>query len=834
MSGAVGDDRALSERYAIERELGRGGMGVVFLARDLRHDRQVAIKFLPADLAHAVGVERFTREIRTLARLSHPHILPLHDSGEAAGELYYVMPHVEGESLRQRLARDGAMRVPEALRVASQVADALAYAHARGVVHRDMKPENILLDPRGHAYVADFGIARVLRSSTSDPARLTSTAVRIGSPRYMSPEQIAGEAELDGRSDVYSLGCVLFEMLAGEPPFADADAQRVMRRHLVDPPPSLRERRADVGPGLDGVVGAMLAKAPEDRFASADSLAAALEDEIVVSTGDRTAPRLPDRRRRRLRHVALGGGVIVLAAAGALWALGSATPPATSPPATVATDARTSIAVLPFDDLSLDEDLSALARGLTNDLIAELQRVDALDVVSYAGVAPFRAGAVSVDSVARALRVGTLVTGEITSSGGRLRANVDIVDAATGRVIAPLQVERAWDDLLVLRDSLIADVAYALRQALGREIRLDAGRGRASSPEAWSLKQRAAQIMEDVGVLADAGDARRADRLTHEADSLLVLARALDPDWLDPVLDRAWIALRRASLGVEEQPAATAEFARGLALVDSILARAPRNGRALEARAALRLKRYLTSRVVDSAEVAAIRHDLETAVRADPDLTRAWTDLAMVLQLNGDQAAAALALESAYAADAYLENFLTILSRLFFLNYSMEQDERADHWCRELARRSTQAAQATMCRLMLLAAGPASRREVDLARRLRGQALAADGAGTAADMREPFDLEVAVVFARARQADSALAIIRRVRATSTDSAAVDLKEAEVLAALGRKDDAVAVLERLVAERPSYRAHLQLRRLRDLRDHPGYRRLTAARGDAASH
>ncbi|HUF12346.1 MAG TPA: serine/threonine-protein kinase [Longimicrobiales bacterium] len=320
MSGAVGHDSALSERYAIERELGRGGMGVVFLARDLRHDRSVAIKFLAPDVTSAVSAARFTREIRTLARLSHPHILPLHDSGEAEGELYCVMAHVEGESLRQRLERKGALRVPNALRIARQVADALAYAHARGVIHRDIKPENILLDHQGHAYVADFGIARVLQAS-SYGSRLTSIAVRVGSPAYMSPEQVAGDADLDGRSDIYSLGCVLFEMLAGEAPFADANAHVVLRRHLVDPPPSMRKRRADVAPGLSEVVTAMLAKAPDDRFATADALALALDAEIARITGESTAPRLLPRRARRVRRIALTAGAAIMSAAALIWGL---------------------------------------------------------------------------------------------------------------------------------------------------------------------------------------------------------------------------------------------------------------------------------------------------------------------------------------------------------------------------------------------------------------------------------------------------------------------------------------------------------------------------------
>ena len=226
---------AFPDRYRIERELGRGGMGTVFLAEDLKHHRRVAIKVFDPELSAAIGSERFLHEIEIVAGLSHPHILPLHDSGAADGLLFFVMPYVEGESLRNRLTREGQLPVEEALRLAREVAGALGHAHGRGVVHRDIKPENILLQDR-HAVVADFGIARVVAQRTADTQAvtrgagpMTSAGVTVGTPAYMSPEQAAGSRELDGRSDIYSLGCVLYEMLAGEPPFTGATAEGVVR-----------------------------------------------------------------------------------------------------------------------------------------------------------------------------------------------------------------------------------------------------------------------------------------------------------------------------------------------------------------------------------------------------------------------------------------------------------------------------------------------------------------------------------------------------------------------------------------------------------------------------
>ena len=239
---------ALADRYRVERELGRGGMATVYLAHDLRHDRPVALKVLRPELAASLGPERFLQEIRIAARLQHPHILPVHDSGEAAGRLWYTMPYVEGESLRQRMAREGQLPLDQAVRIATQVLSALGYAHAHGVIHRDIKPENILLEG-DEAVVADFGVARAITAAGQD--RLTETGLALGTPAYMSPEQATATRELDGRSDLYALGCVLYEMLAGQPPFVGATAQQLLARHAMDPVPPLRTVRATVPEGVE-------------------------------------------------------------------------------------------------------------------------------------------------------------------------------------------------------------------------------------------------------------------------------------------------------------------------------------------------------------------------------------------------------------------------------------------------------------------------------------------------------------------------------------------------------------------------------------------------------
>ena len=303
------DDRtrlaeALSGRYRIERELGRGGMATVYLASDERHDRLVAVKVLLPEVANALGPERFLHEIAITARLDHPHILTLIDSGEADGFLFYVLPYVRGESLRSRLSRERQLPVADAVRITQQVASALDYAHRHGVVHRDIKPENILLH-EGEAMVADFGIALALRSAGD---RLTATGVSIGTPAYMSPEQADGLSDLDARSDIYSLGAVLYEMLAGEPPHTGPTAQAIIAKLLTEPPTRIQVLRRDVPAELEAAVATALAKVAADRFATAAEFGAALS-----GAPGATRPGTGRRMKGRPLSVALAAALIVVA-----------------------------------------------------------------------------------------------------------------------------------------------------------------------------------------------------------------------------------------------------------------------------------------------------------------------------------------------------------------------------------------------------------------------------------------------------------------------------------------------------------------------------------------
>ena len=272
--GAPGAVPALTPAYDVERELGRGGMAIVYLARDAKHGRQVAVKVLVRGDIDVAGADRFLFEIGLTARLSHPHIVPLLDSGSAAGKLFYVMPFVDGGTLRERIER-GPLDPPEALKIAGEVADALAYAHAHGVLHRDVKPENIMLSGR-NAVVADFGIARALQTAGDDDARATHAGILIGTPAYMSPEQAAGQTDVDERSDVYSLGAVVYEMLTGQPPFSGGSAGVIIGKRFTEPPPSPRARRADVPEALDALVRRAMARDRADRYASAAELGDAI------------------------------------------------------------------------------------------------------------------------------------------------------------------------------------------------------------------------------------------------------------------------------------------------------------------------------------------------------------------------------------------------------------------------------------------------------------------------------------------------------------------------------------------------------------------------------
>ncbi len=398
---------ALGASYTLKRELGRGGMATVYLADDVKHHRQVAIKVLRDELGSLLGPDRFLREVEIAAKLSHPHILPLYDSGDADGSLFYVMPYIKGESLRVKLKREKQLSVEEALAITRQVASALAYAHAQGVVHRDVKPENILLH-EGEAMVADFGIALAIGAAADE--RLTQTGVVVGTPEYMSPEQAMSERVLDARSDVYSLGCVLYEMLAGEAPYTGPSARALLAKRLMDPVPAVRRLRPAVPAGVEQALMQALAQTPADRFASTSAFAEAL-----------TAPA-------------------------------RARPPA--------------VAVLPFQNLSADPENEYFADGITEDVIAHLSKVRALKVISRTSVMPFKKRVQSLKEIGAQLDATTLLDGSVRRVGDRVRIVAELIDAGTDQSLWADTYDRQLTDIFMIQTDVALHIAAALKAEL--------------------------------------------------------------------------------------------------------------------------------------------------------------------------------------------------------------------------------------------------------------------------------------------------------------------------------------------------------------------------------
>ena len=442
---------ALADHYRIERELGRGGMATVYLAHDIRHDRPVALKVLRPELAASLGPERFLREIKIAARLRHPHILPVHDSGEANGWLWYTMPYVEGESLRQRMAREGQLALDDAVRITTQVLSALGYAHTHGVIHRDIKPENILLEG-DQAVVADFGVARAITAAGQD--RLTETGLALGTPAYMSPEQATATRELDGRSDLYAVGCVLYEMLAGQPPFLGATAQQLLARHALDPIPPLRTVRDTVPAGVEQSVIRALAKAPADRFPTASHFAESLtraEDPLVVSSA---MPRRPSKRRMVVPAAAALGLALI---AGYVW----------WPRSKAAVDPNV-VAVIPFRVRGAAGALGYLREGMIDLVAARLtteggaRAADPGSVMTaWLRAAGSEAGDLSESDalgLARRLGAGRLLVGSVVGTPDHIALNASLLPVGIGGPRAEAKAEGAADSLPQLVDRLIAQL----------------------------------------------------------------------------------------------------------------------------------------------------------------------------------------------------------------------------------------------------------------------------------------------------------------------------------------------------------------------------------------
>jgi eukaryotic-like serine/threonine-protein kinase len=510
--------QVIGDRYIVERELGHGGMAFVYLARDRRYERPVAIKVLDPDIATAVGAERFLREVRITAQLQHTNVVPLLDSGEARGLLYAVMPFVEGESLRQRLMAQGRLPTGEAVSIAIEVADALDYAHRRGVVHRDIKPENILIS-NGHAIVADFGVARAI--GLAGGATLTGVGFPIGTAAYMSPEQATASGPVDGRSDIYSLGCVLYEMLAGRMAFAGPTLKSVLTQQLTADPPLVHISRPDVPQEVIAIVRRCLLKQPDERYQSAGELSDALRASLAglprLSTPvPQVSPIPADERGGRFSGA---GKWIVPAAAAAILVLAAtffwrdreaSAPPPTSP-------YTASVAVLPFDNLNGDPEDAYFSEGITEEIIGQLAQVESLKVISRTSVMALKGSPLTLRQIADTLGVKHIVEGSVRRHGPRVRVTAQLIEAASDAHLWAGSFEGNLTDSFRVQEEIARKVSGQLLSSI-RGIRAMAPATMPAQSAAFDALLRGRYLMERRTPEAIDG-AQRAFRDAIKADS---------------------------------------------------------------------------------------------------------------------------------------------------------------------------------------------------------------------------------------------------------------------------------------------------------------------------
>ncbi len=849
---------ALEGRYAVERLIGEGGMATVYLAEDSRHDRPVAIKVLRAELAASIGADRFLREIRVAARLQHPNILALYDSGEAAGFLYYVMPFVKGESLRVRLDREEQLSLPDAIQLTCQIAEALHCAHSQQIIHRDIKPENILLQD-GHALVADFGIARAVTAAGGD--KLTETGMAVGTPHYMSPEQGLGGERVDGRADQYSLGCMLYEMLVGEPPFKGPNAMAILARHSMEVVPSLQVVRNSIPDEVEDAVMRSLEKTPADRFPSIRDFADALAEvdlgplasrnsrsvrarrSIPTATGAvrrRTSgvaaverPSIPARiiastRERGAWFWAAAAGILVLLSAGLAWGIWLR-PGNASAGASDLSPNR--IAVMYFQKASGSSDsLGYLADGITEALIHELSEVPQLQVVSKSGVNPYRNAAVAPDSVGRALRVGTLVQGSVAGSGDRLRVSVSLINAADAQEIGSKTLERPRKEIFALQDDVAREVSLFLRERLGQEIKVQEIRVGTRNPKAWELLQQAGKLSKDADPLLAAGDTAGAARRLNQADSMMADVERLDPTWVTPPVERGWLAYRQTDL-VDgfDKPLYSKWTAIGIQHANRALQLKPGDPDALELRGILAYLRWILN--LEPAPAAAkllivtAEQDLRAAVNAKPTAARAWTYLSHLLLGQGQTAESKLAAVRSYEADPYLSSAKQTLYSLYNASFELEDEVEATHWCDEGKRRFPEYYRFAECQLWLMGMKGKSP-NIDSAWQVHQEFVRLTPPNLRAYYSLYGNMIMGLILARAGQPDSARSLMSRSRGDATIDATHDLAyyEALVRVQLGDKDEAFRLLSTYVAANPQRRAGIandQGWMIRELRSDPRF-------------
>jgi len=810
---------SLAGKYSVEREIGRGGMATVYLAQDVKHEREVAIKVLLPELAASIGADRFEREIKVAAKLQHPNILGLYDSGVSESQMFYVMPFVKGESLRDRIDREGQLSVEDAVRITTEVASALGFAHSLGIIHRDIKPENILMNGE-HALVADFGIAKAV--SEAGQQKLTQTGMAVGTPVYMAPEQSAGET-VGPTADLYSLGCMLYEMLAGEPPFTGKSAMAIMARHVMEQVPSIRIVRNSVPEEVEEAIFAVLGKVPADRPQSAAAFIEMMDMPLGMTSTMRTrgaggrrmtstyqvpepvAPPTPWWRK----PASLAAGALVAAGvAVGVWKMSAGAPKATAGP-----ESRR-LAVLYFQDLSRDSSLGPLADGLTEELINSLSTTASLTTISRNGVEPYRGTSVTPDSIGRALNAGYLVRGEVEPDGGKVRVNVRL-DDGSGVKLRSATFTGAAGNQLALRDTIAVVAGDMIRRELGQDLRLKEERFRTSSKDAWLFAQRAEQSWKAADAASAADDSTGVEARFRSADSLFALASLADPRWPQPGARRAAMALRRSRLATEQ--AGLAQWVNtGIIIADSALAIDKDNPDALEARGNLRYWGWLQGIDVDEAKkaeaLAAARSDLERAVQLNPSQAGAYASLSHLYYQaeNTTKYDVLSAAEKAYATDEFLSNANVILYRIFIANYDLGQFPKATKWCDLVRQRFPKDFRSARCQLYELTT------ELNAPNVAQAWATADSAVNLQAPSQQRFerltsDMLVAAVLVRASKqgkSDPALAdSARRVLKRSLGNPTIDPKHelayygAFVYTLLGESDEAIRLIKEYLTLNP---------------------------------
>ena len=464
---------ALEGRYRVERDIGEGGMAVVYLAHDERHNRNVALKVLKPELAAVVGAERFLAEIRTTANLQHPHILPLFDSGQAESFLYYVMPFVEGETLRDRIDREKQLPLDDAVRLTSDIAEALDHAHRHGVVHRDINPGNILLSVEGQPTVADFGIALAVGGAGGD--RLTRTGLSVGTPQYMSPEQATGDQHVGPPTDTYALGCVLYEMLAGEPPYSGGSAQAILARKIAEPVPGLRQVRDDVPVSVEDVVVKALAKEPIDRFETVAAFSSGLREANTAEARAAADRRLRGARRRQVGAAAAG----VIGFGVAAWWLSTL----------LIGPAYEFLAVLPPTDLTDEPDQQYLLAGVHGGLITELQSAG-IRVIAPSSVMQFVGDELPAHEIADSLGVDALIEASLSRVADSVELDLRLVDGATDEQLWFASYGGEVTDLPALYQEATRAIVDEIELALTPEVEARLAGARPVDPEAYEAYLR--------------------------------------------------------------------------------------------------------------------------------------------------------------------------------------------------------------------------------------------------------------------------------------------------------------------------------------------------------